>query len=473
MASPAVTYTFSNSTTADAGQVNTNFSDLISGMTDGTKDFSIAALTLAGALTANGNCTFGNATSDTVTYTARIASTFVPSTTATYDQGTSSLGWASMYFGRNSQTVRVIPSASTAASYTFTLPLNVGTTGYALVDSDGAATTAWQPLHGPDAVINASLACSVATSALTISLKDAGGSDASSTSPIRIAFRSATAATGTYTMRSVTSSLSVVVSSGSTLGHTNSTESPIYVYAIDNAGTVELAVSTALYDTFSIVSTTAEGGAGAADSATAIYSTTARSNVGIRLIGRLLSTQTTAGTWAAVPTEAAPGTHFGTATVAKDGFRKKNRYVQRTAIQNGANRTFAGNGSGATSSDLVAAKFDNISTSKRYRLSWAFEVENKTAAAIQIDVSLKVSDNQTNALALSSPNVRLQSILTNATSGGVWGLAGSYVFTPGNTCAIVVLNTGNQVQVNPTNTAYNNVSLEEVDDEVSTTTIWD
>lgn len=45
MAAPSVSYTFSNSTTADAGQVNTNFSDLIAGLSDGTKDLTVSTVT--------------------------------------------------------------------------------------------------------------------------------------------------------------------------------------------------------------------------------------------------------------------------------------------------------------------------------------------------------------------------------------------------------------------------------------------
>jgi hypothetical protein len=70
MASPSVTYTFTNGTTADASQVNQNFSDLISAMTDGSKSFSIDALTCAGVFTANGNSVIGNASSDTCSITA-------------------------------------------------------------------------------------------------------------------------------------------------------------------------------------------------------------------------------------------------------------------------------------------------------------------------------------------------------------------------------------------------------------------
>lgn len=69
MANPSVTYTFSNGTAADASEVNTNFSDIINSLTDGTKSLSIDALTAAGAATFNGNVTLGNASGDTITVT--------------------------------------------------------------------------------------------------------------------------------------------------------------------------------------------------------------------------------------------------------------------------------------------------------------------------------------------------------------------------------------------------------------------
>lgn len=152
-------------------------------------------------------------------------------------------------------------------------------------------------------ISNLSIACSVAASALTIALKDKGGSNASGASIIKVGFRNVTSATGTYNQRTITGALSTVISSGSTAGHVSGSPEFIYVYLLDNAGTVELAWSSTRFDGGSVVSTTAEGGAGAADSKTTMYSTTARSNVPCRLVGRLTSNQVTAGTWAAVPTE--------------------------------------------------------------------------------------------------------------------------------------------------------------------------
>lgn len=138
-----------------------------------------------------------------------------------------------------------------------------------------------------------SLTASVAANALTIS---AG--------TLSLDFRSATLGTGTAT-QVVGDPADLVISSGSTLGTTNGVKSRIAVLAINNAGTIELAaVNTAggidLTET-GLITTTAEGGAGGADSISTIYSTTARTNVAYRLLGYVESTQATAGTWATAP----------------------------------------------------------------------------------------------------------------------------------------------------------------------------
>lgn len=162
---------------------------------------------------------------------------------------------------------------------------------------------------GQGVLLNGLVVPSVAANALTVAVKGADGNDPSASNPVFVAFRSATAATGGFTVRKITAALSVVVSSGSTLGHASARACTAFVYLIDNGGTVELAVSSVPFDlagTFGntrLISTTAEGGAGAADSATGIYSTTARSNVPWVCVAMLKSNQTTAGTWAANMTQ--------------------------------------------------------------------------------------------------------------------------------------------------------------------------
>lgn len=189
----------------------------------------------------------------------------------------------------------------------------VGTDGQVLT-SDSSQTNGirWATAAtAPDSsyeVSNLTLLCSVASNALTIAVKTKAGTDASGGDPIKIGTRSSTLTSGVYNQRTISSALSFVVSSGSTLGHSSANSHNIWVYLIDNAGTLELAVSQTLFPETELITTTAEGGAGAADSNRVVYSSVARTNVPFRVIGKLTSTQTTAGTWAVVPTAVSVGT---------------------------------------------------------------------------------------------------------------------------------------------------------------------
>lgn len=303
MPSPSVTHTFANSTTADATQVNTNFTDIINGLTDGSKDLSISALTLAGNFTANGTTnTIGSASNDDLVVNASLASSIPIKTTNLYNIGSSTVGLLGAYFGSSGGAfTTLVKGGAVGTSYTLTLPLTGGTSSYNMRTNGSGTLTFQAPPQG--SISNYGITCSVGSNALTIALKDAGGSDASATSPIDFIFRNATSATGTPSLVSATAAASLTISSGSTLGHASGADHYIYVYAINNAGTVELAASTAWFDDGSIISTTAEGAAGAADSNRVIYSGTARSNVACRKIARLKSNQVTAGTWALVPSE--------------------------------------------------------------------------------------------------------------------------------------------------------------------------
>lgn len=123
--------------------------------------------------------------------------------------------------------------------------------------------------------------------------------------PCTLSFRSTTLTDGAPSEVAAAAQISTTISSGSTAGTTSAIQSEIVILAINNAGTMELAWCNASggiqLDENNLISTTAEGGAGAADSATVIYSTTSRTNVAYRVVGKLVSTQTTAGNWAQAP----------------------------------------------------------------------------------------------------------------------------------------------------------------------------
>lgn len=140
------------------------------------------------------------------------------------------------------------------------------------------------------------LSASVAGNALTATL--ASGS--------RLNFSVA----GVNTAVTTAGALTVTASSGSTLGTSNAVRSRIWVVALYNGGTPELALINPVSGTNVLalnvaetISTTAEGGAGAADSPQVFYSTTARSNQAFVVVGYIESTQATAGTWATSPSK--------------------------------------------------------------------------------------------------------------------------------------------------------------------------
>lgn len=146
MPSLSVTYSFTNGTAADASAVNTNFTDVINGTSNGTIDFAINALSCAGAVTLNNNTTIGNASSDDLTITASLASSIPIKTTRSYDIGSADLGLRILYLGMNStHTIALCaPSSGASADYTLELPATVGVIGQGIVKTSASATT-WAP----------------------------------------------------------------------------------------------------------------------------------------------------------------------------------------------------------------------------------------------------------------------------------------------------------------------------------------
>lgn len=157
----------------------------------------------------------------------------------------------------------------------------------------------------PYALTNLNINVTMSGSAVTVALKTDANADATSANPIRVRFRNATLATSGTTNVNITAALSMSISSGSTLDTVSGELSRVYIGLLNNAGTAELFVYNPLTSTLdlrglsesALISTTAEGGAGAADSAQVAYSTTARTSVAFRIIGFFESNQATAGTW--------------------------------------------------------------------------------------------------------------------------------------------------------------------------------
>jgi len=188
--------------------------------------------------------------------------------------------------------VQIQASASGAGTLTIAAPITATNRTLTLPDEGGTFVTSGSSTYLTSKI--QPVTASAASSALTVTLN-----------PTVLDFRDSSLTSGTVNTRTVSAAISMVVSSGSTLGTVSAVQSRIVVIALDNAGTIELAVvnisgGTNLDET-TLISTTAEGGAGAADSATVVYSTTARTSLPFRVVGFIQSTQATAGTWATAP----------------------------------------------------------------------------------------------------------------------------------------------------------------------------
>ena len=170
--------------------------------------------------------------------------------------------------------------ASTIASPVLTTPA-LGTPASGVLTNCTGITDKIQPITA-----------SVAASALTITLN-----------PTVLDFRASPITSGTVTSLVVSAAISVVIPSTSTMGTVSAAQSRLVVIAINNAGTVELAATNisggSVLDETTLINTTAAVAAG--NSATAYYSTTARTGVAYRVVGYIESTQATAGTWATAP----------------------------------------------------------------------------------------------------------------------------------------------------------------------------
>lgn len=196
--------------------------------------------------------------------------------------------------GTNTQTTPTAGGVGygTGTAYGFTA---VGTSGQ-LLTSAGAGAPVWA--NAPVTVQIQTISASAASNALTISAP-----------ALTLDFRSTTLGSGTITTVSGTPA-NLVIPAGATLGSSNGVLSRLYVIALNNAGTIELAVAN-LYsglstssggltlDETTLLSTTIMSVS--SSSSGVAYSTTARTNLAYRVIGYIQSTQATAGQWATAP----------------------------------------------------------------------------------------------------------------------------------------------------------------------------
>jgi hypothetical protein len=199
-------------------------------------------------------------------------------------------------------------------------------------------------------MLNGTILESQAANATTYTLKTLAGATPSATDPVFFVFASSS---GGYTVRKVTSALSFTVSSGSTLGAVSATPFNTYVTAFDTGSAAVLGViqCKSTYDIYpmegyGIASSTAEGGAGGADTYGTHYTAAAQSSKPFIVIAKCeySSGLSVAGTWNALA---------GSVILYNRGIKLAGEVMQRksaalTSVVSLASATFGDTGLAAT-----------------------------------------------------------------------------------------------------------------------------
>lgn len=160
--------------------------------------------------------------------------------------------------------------------------------------------------------VNLALDATNGTNALTIAIKTNTGNDPSVGDPVKIPYRSATDATGTYALRELTSAQSLTITSGATMGASDGVAFRLWVVWIDDGTDYSLGVINC-YDstnndiyplTADDIGLSATTMSASADSAQVLYADgSPSSSFVVRVLGYIEYTGglTTAGTWDADP----------------------------------------------------------------------------------------------------------------------------------------------------------------------------
>ena len=154
-----------------------------------------------------------------------------------------------------------------------------------------------------DGTIDSSLVPSKISAIAPVSASVASNALTAGIGSFDIEFRSTILSDGSVTKVHIAAAVSLVVPSGATLGTVNATFARLAILALNNAGAVEPAIVNVTggmsLDESTLISTTALSNA--SNSASTIYSTTARTNVAFRVVGYIEVTEATAGAWATAP----------------------------------------------------------------------------------------------------------------------------------------------------------------------------
>lgn len=257
-------------------------------------------LTFNGALLITTTGALTNNTVPIVNNSGVFASSSVSSTTLGFLDATSSIQTQINTANTNITTNTTNLSAHTGASsgvHGVTGSV-VGTTGSQTLTNKTIVASS-NTLTGIDSgtnLWNTALVASIASNILTVSLSDSSGSSPSSTSKSFIGFRNPTSSSTLYNVRTVSASLSLTIGTAVSLGLPTSASNTIYIFALDNAGTVELFASAHPYwDEGTLQSTSTTGTSNAV-----LFGANARSTMPVRLIGRIKASWTSGTGWISI-----------------------------------------------------------------------------------------------------------------------------------------------------------------------------
>ncbi len=163
------------------------------------------------------------------------------------------------------------------------------------------------------AMVNGTIASSITANALTLSILTLAGNTPSTSDPVWIASRDATAGNGDYSVIAVTAALSLTVPATATLGFANGAPGRIWLTAVNNAGTVSLAAINCFNAAGGAIFPLAGWGIAnvtamttSADATQVLYGPATLSAVPYTVLGYASyetgSTLATAGIWSAKPT---------------------------------------------------------------------------------------------------------------------------------------------------------------------------
>jgi hypothetical protein len=210
------------------------------------------------------------------------------------------------------------------------------------IDQQGRITSAGSSPLPTGAVTNAGLAVNLSAGAITISLVQKDGTSApTSTSPVYVTFRDATAGSGVVNTRSITSTINITIPQNATLGLGSGSSAWIYLYAIDTGSGVVMGVSATSFNLATLASAVQIDGT--STSSITLYALATQTTKPIQYIGKIQAPQTVAGTWNTAPTLMYVGTSYDYAAgqvISRNGDLLTVSSGQQTGLAAGSADTF-------------------------------------------------------------------------------------------------------------------------------------